>query len=354
MGKLGSLFPEEIQPLLPKGAAKPVTKGAAAAMLASGEQRRVFISEFVPGQEVEGIYLVQEATMRSAKNGSKYVQASFCDRSGMVPVRHWDATDKDFEAYKAGAYIRVRGRIETYQNRQQMIAFKVTVADAALVKAEDFLPVSARGLPEMEKEFEALLASFKDPDYKRLLESIFGDAKVRAAYLKGPAATNLHHAWVHGLLEHVLSACQTAESVCQQRPFLNRDLLIAGVLLHDIGKIEELDAGPGFSYTDTGRLLGHIALGALLVERNVIKLKDFPQVKRDLILHLILSHHGEREHGSPVTPCTPEAVALHHIECMDAKVQGIRSLIEREEAAGNAGPWTEFSRMVDGRVYKGS
>ena len=119
-----------------------------------------------------------------------------------------------------------------------------------------------------------------------------------------------------------------------------------------IGKIEEIDAGPGFQYTDSGRLLGHISLGTLLVERHIMQLKDFPRAKRDLIQHLILSHHGEREHGSPVTPCTAEAVALHHIECMDAKVQGIRSLIEKEEAAGNAGAWTDFTRMVDGRVYK--
>src|SRR6185503_16149372 len=117
--------------------------------------------------------------------------------------------------------------------------FKVTAAEAALVKAEDFLPVSARPLEEMVKEFDALLASIKDPDYKRLLDSIFSDARTREAYLKGPAAASLHHAWVHGLLEHVLSACKTAQAVCEQRPFLNRDLLISGVILHDIGKIEE-------------------------------------------------------------------------------------------------------------------
>ena len=120
MTKLGSLFPEEVQPA--KGAGKPATKGAAAAMQA-GDGKRTFVSEFVPGQEIEGVYLVQEASMRAAKNGSKYVQASFCDRTGNVPVRHWDATEKDFESYKSGAYIRVRGRIETYQGRQQMIAF---------------------------------------------------------------------------------------------------------------------------------------------------------------------------------------------------------------------------------------
>ncbi|MCW8131682.1 MAG: HD domain-containing protein [Planctomycetota bacterium] len=370
MAKLDSLFPDDIKPA-PNGggkAAKAPSKGAVQALAArpsapaanangggpgSTGLPRTFISEFQPGQEIDGIFLVQDASMRAAKNGSKYIQASFGDRSGMVPVRQWDANDKDFEAYKQGSYIRARGRVETYQSRAQLIVFRVEPADPNLVNASDFLPVSTRDPKEMEAELDALLASFTDPDYKRLLGTIFSDAKVRAAYLKGPAASSIHHAWVHGLLEHVLSACKTAQSVCEQRPFLNRDLLMAGVLLHDIGKIEEIDAGPGFGYTDTGRLCGHISLGSLMVERFILKLGDFPPAKRDLIQHLILSHHGEREHGSPVTPCTLEAVALHHIECMDAKVQGIQSIIEREAASGNSSAWSDFSRVVDGRIYKG-
>jgi 3'-5' exoribonuclease len=171
--------------------------------------------------------------------------------------------------------------------------------------------------------------------------------------MKGPAASAVHHAWIGGLVEHVLSACKTAQAIAEQRPFLNRDLLLAGVILHDIGKIEEIDSGPGFGYTDTGRLCGHIVLGTLLVERFILKLKDFPRAKRDVLLHLILSHHGELEYGSPVKPCTAEAVALHHLECLDAKVQGIQTIIERERAGGNDGAWSDFARVVDGRIYKG-
>ncbi|MBI3828131.1 MAG: HD domain-containing protein [Planctomycetes bacterium] len=364
MAKLGSLFPDEMKPAANPKAAKPLTKGAAGALAAGSAPgaggapgttglERTFVADFQPGQEIDGIFLVAEASMRAAKNGSKYIQASFGDRTGLIPVRQWDANDKDFAVYKAGGYIRTRGRVETYQGRAQLIAFRVEAADAALINAADFLPVSKRDPKEMEKELDELLATFADPDYKRLLDAIFGDPKIRAAYVKGPAASAIHHAWVHGLLEHVLSACKTAQSVAEQRPYLNRDLLMAGVLLHDIGKIEEIDAGPGFSYTDTGRLCGHISLGTLLVERFIVKLPDFPRQKRDLIQHMILSHHGEREHGSPVTPCTAEAIALHHIECMDAKVQGVQSIIEREETAGNTGAWTDFSRVVDGRIYKG-
>jgi len=338
MGKLGSLFPDDIQPKTQGG--KP---GAS----------RTFIQDLQPGQEVDQVFVVQDASMRAAKNGSKYIQAAFADRTGHIAVRHWDASEKDFNQYDVGGYVRARGRIETYQNRPQMIAFGVRPVNSADVDAADFLPVSQRDAAEMERELDALLASFTDPDYSRLLQTLLNDPEIRPRFLKSPAAMVVHHAWIGGLLEHVLSACKLAQSLAEQRPGLDRDLLLAGVILHDIGKIEELDPGPGFNYTDTGRLCGHIPLGSLMIERAILKLDGFPRNKRDLLLHMILSHHGEREHGSPVTPCTAEAVALHHIECMDAKVQGIQSIVEKELQTGNASAWTDFARVVNGRIFKG-
>ncbi|HYF50928.1 MAG TPA: 3'-5' exoribonuclease YhaM family protein [Planctomycetota bacterium] len=348
--------PRPPQPQQQGGKAAPPGMRPAPQVLPGGEVRkmeRTFIRDLIAGQEIEGIFLVVDATLRAAKNGSKYIQSTFCDKTGTIPVRHWDATDRDFTCYKINGYIKVRGRVETYKNAMQMIAFTVQECEETGINPSDFLPISVRPLDEMEREFDALLQSFTDPDIKRLLLSIFSDPETRTKYMKGPAATAVHHAWVGGLVEHVLSAAKTAQAIAEQRPFLNRDLLIAGVILHDIGKIEELDGGPGFTYTDTGRLCGHIVLGALLVERHIVKLGDFPKEKRDLIVHLILSHHGELEYGSPVKPYTAEAVALHHLECLDAKVQGIQSIIERERAAGNEGAWTDFARVVDGRIYKG-
>jgi 3'-5' exoribonuclease len=356
MARLGDLFPNDLQPKPPAGKAAPpkarVPSPVSGPVVIKGE--RVFVKDFVSGQEIEGIYLVVEATIRVAKNGSKYIQANFCDKTGSVPVRQWDANDNDFGCYKAGGYIKVRGRIETYKNAMQMIAFAVQECESEGINAADFLPISVRPLDEMQKEFDALLQTFTDPDYKALLTQIFADQTVRDRFAKGPAAASVHHAWVGGLMEHVLSACKTAQSIAEQRPFLNRDLLMTGVILHDIGKIEELDPGPGFTYTDSGKLCGHIVLGALLVERTIMKLENFPKKKRDLVLHLILSHHGTREFGSPVTPLTGEAVALHHLECLDAKVQGIQTIIEKERAGGNDGDWSEFARVVDGRIYKSS
>ena len=234
-----------------------------------------------------------------------------------------------------------------------MIVFNVRTAEPAEVNVEDFLAVSKRDPEEMARELDALIASLADPDYKRLVQAVFSDPQVRAAFIKNPAATNIHHAWIGGLLEHVLAVAASAQAVAAQRPFLNRDLLLAGALLHDIGKIEEIIPDPGFPYTDTGRLCGHIALGALLVQGFILQLKDFPPKKRDLVLHLILSHHGERELGSPVTPCIGEAVALHHIECLDAKVQGVQSILERESRTGAAGAWTDYEKVIEGRIFKG-
>ena len=375
MTKLGDLFPNELYPHpKPANTPMPVTRpvpprstGPGPAPIRDGAVadsqkrrpqappiKRFFVQDFVTGQEVEGIFLVAEATLRVGKNGAKYIQASLCDKTGSVPARQWDATDNDFECYKISGYVKVRGRAETYKNAMQLIVSAVQIWNAADVNTAEFLPVSTRPFEEMEKELNLLLESFTDPDYKALLNGIFGDADIRARFLKGPAAAAIHHAWLGGLCEHVLSACKTAQAIAETRPYLNRDLLLTGVILHDIGKIEEISSGPGFSYTDSGRLCGHIVLGTLLVERQILKLPEFPRRKRDLILHMILSHHGELEYGSPVTPMTAEAVALHHLECLDAKVQGIQTLIEKDRAAGNEGMWTEFARVVDGRIFKGS
>src|SRR5262249_1348161 len=157
----------------------------------------------------------------------------------------------------------------------QLIVFAAQICDGVGLSTADYLPVSVRPAEEMAAEFEQVIESFKDEDYKTLLKTIFAEPGVRDRFLKNPAAAAVHHAWIGGLVEHVLSACKTAQAIAEQRPFLNRDLLMAGVILHDIGKIDEIDSGPGFNYTDTGRLCGHIVLGALMVERAVCKIPNF-------------------------------------------------------------------------------
>lgn len=340
--KLDKLFPDEIRP-----------RTSPAANKGSSKTRHTFISELIAGQEIDDVWLVLEASLRAAKNGSKYVNATFGDRSGTIPVRQWDASENDFAVYAKGAYIRVRGRVETYRERPQMIVFQVQKADPRQISPADFLPVSTREPEEMSAELDTLIASVGDPDYRRLLEAVFNDEKIRPAFLENPAAAAVHHAWRGGLIEHVLSVARSVDALAKDRPFLNRDLLLSGVLLHDLGKIEEIDAGPGFQYTDAGRLCGHIALGVLMVERRISTLEDFPAKKRNLILHMILSHHGTREFGSPVTPATPEAIVLHHLECLDAKCQGFQSAIERVRETGRDDGWTDFVRVADGRIYMG-
>jgi 3'-5' exoribonuclease len=235
MARLGDLFPDDLAgqakvaeggapaltPLVPLGkAATPRPKAPSVNMAKKTERSN--IAELAAGQEFDQIFLVGEATLRVAKNGSKYIQASFGDKSGSVPVRQWDATDADLGAYKGSGFVKARGRVEVYQNATQLIVFSVQELDAGAVNPSDFMPVSIRPLDEMEREFEAVLETLKDADYKRLIKSIFSDAEVKQKFVRGPAATNVHHAWIGGLIEHVLSAVKTAEAIAAQRPFLNR------------------------------------------------------------------------------------------------------------------------------------
>lgn len=344
--KLDNLFPNNLKAGGGKNA-QPAAKDG------GGKPSRPFVSALTPGQEVDGVWLVLDSSFRAAKNGSKYVGGTLGDKTGTIPIRHWDASDADFATYKAGSFVCVRGRVETYRDRPQMIVFEVRPVEQDEVPAEDFLPASKRDAQEMAAELDAFVAGLSDPDYKGLLQSIFQNPQIRTAFLEGPAAASIHHAWRGGLAEHVLSAAKLAVCVCAQRPYLNRDLLLAGVLLHDVGKTEELDSGPGFQYTDVGRLCGHIALGCLLVERHILQLPNFPSQKRMLILHMILSHHGTKDFGSPVIPAIAEAAALHYLECLDAKCQGFQSEVERVRENGQETGWSDFIRVADGRIFIG-
>ena len=190
-----------------------------------------------------------------------------------------------------------------------------------------------------------------DGPLRALLENFFGDAEFREKFAAAPAAMRNHHAYLGGLLEHTVSVARLAESLLAQRPELDADLLRAGVLLHDAGKVEELAAGAALHYTDAGYLLGHVALGALMVECRAARVKDFPGRTRLLLLHLLLSHHGRREFGSPVLPATAEALALHHLDNLDAKVNAAAHF--SESAPGDRENWTEYIKMFEGRLYTG-
>lgn len=310
---------------------------------------RAFVGDFAAGAEVDEIFLVEEATFRLARNGTHYILGGFADRTGVVAVRKWDATEEEFSLLSVGGYVRARGRLERYQGRLQMIVTDLRRVDESEVEPADFIPVTKGDIEQMFAELTALAETVKDETLRRFLQVLLGDPQLAEGLRRSPAANMYHHAWVGGLLEHTLATARVAMCVCEYYPLLNRDLLLTGVILHDLGKITELSPQPGFHYTDEGRLVGHVVAGALLVERVCAQVKEVPEETRNLLLHLALSHHGTREFGAPVLPATAEALALHHLECLDAKLKAVETALENAPRDGSH--WTEYQRMFDGRLY---
>jgi 3'-5' exoribonuclease len=214
-----------------------------------------------------------------------------------------------------------------------------------------FMRSTPRDLGELRKQLAELVESVKDQALRALLDAFFGDEEFAAAYGRSPAATEYHHAYVGGLLEHSVSMARSAATLAAERGAeLDRDLLVAGALLHDLGKVCEMTAGPAFDYTDAGRLVGHIVLGCIEADRRMAAIADFPAQTRLHVLHLLASHHGQKEFGAPVLPATPEALALHHLDNLDAKV---RAAADAEPKPGEEA-WSDYQRMLGARVYKRS
>ncbi len=325
-----------------------------------------FITEFKSGEPVDELFLVRRKEMKTARNGSQYIQAELGDRTGSLSAKMWDATPLVFAAFDVDDFVRVRGKVETYQNVLQLNLRTVTKADPASVNLADFLPRTDKDPDEMLAALRKVVAQVKDPHVAALLNAFFADEGFVKSFQWAPAAVSLHHAFLGGLLEHTLSIVGLALKMGEHygdapgpslappgtgpAQLLRQDLLLAGCILHDIGKTREISHTRTFQYTDEGGLLGHLVMGAMMVQEKAAGIKDFPKETLMAIQHMILSHHGQLEFGSPVLPATAEAVALHHLDNLDAKVYGLnRAIAEDPNPDSN---WTEWNRMFERRIYK--
>ncbi len=310
---------------------------------------RTTVEELVEGTAVDEVFLVRESSMRETRTGKNYIAAKLADSTGSITTRMWDATPAHAAQFKAGGFVRVRGRVESYQGQPQLVVNSLREVDGAEVDSAAFMPTTPKDVDELEKELDRLVKSVSDESLRALLGAFFDDEDFRSRFCRAPAASDFHHAYGAGLLEHTVAVAVTAEKVAQSRPEdIDHDLLVSGALLHDIGKTYELTAGPSFDYTDAGRLLGHIVMGCLEAEKRMGALPDFPTETRRQVLHLIISHHGQREFGSPVLPATPEALALHHIDNLDAK---IRAAADTSPQPGDDA-WSDYQRMLGVRIYQ--
>jgi len=308
-----------------------------------------FLADLREGDAFEGFYVIRESSLNTTVNGKYYIRLTIADSSASIGANMWDATPEIFQDCPPSSVIKVQGISEMYRGRQQLRITRLRHAHESEYSLERFLPHTKFDIAEMQNELLAFVDSLADQDYKALAEAFFQDRKMLEDFSHAPAARDVHHAWIGGLLEHTLSLARMAENFSAQAR-VNRDLLLLGTLLHDIGKTEELAVGLSIEYTDRGKLLGHLYIGAEMAAIRAEGIANFPSVKLNLVQHLILSHHGRFEYGSPVLPKTPEAFALHHLDNLDAKVVTANRLIDGIQDPEKH--WTDFSRIMDTALYR--
>lgn len=286
------------------------------------------------GRSLDGFFLVLGRQVGTTRSNKVYWTLTLGDKTGSVEAKVWDPEDARITAVERGDLVKVRGTVSRYNERLQMKVDQMRRAHPGEAEKADMLPATTKDVPTLWAQLLGFVASFTDADLRRLLEAMLADPAVADAYRAAPAAKQLHHAWLGGLLEHVVSLLELADRVAAHYPMLERDLLLTGVILHDIGKIRELSWDVGFEYTLEGTLLGHIQMGVELAERTMAALGDFPSKKKTLVLHMILSHHGKLEFGSPKLPMIPEALALSFVDDFDAKMQAMASEFEKAAREG--------------------
>ena len=306
--------------------------------------KKQFVKDLQDRQQVQDLFLVCRYSLAETKTGKPYLALTLTDKSGEIEARMWDNAEQFAVNIEEGSFVETRGVVQDFQGVLQMKLLHLSPIPPSIISLQDFLPASKRAVEEMILELQERIATTADPALKKLLQHLFQGETLKL-FSQAPAAKKMHHAYIGGLIEHTLSMAHMAEAAARHYPLLNYDLLMAGVLLHDLAKIEEFDfSSPSFSYTDRGRLVGHLVLGVEMVRRAAAEIIDIPASLLDQLSHLILSHHGQLEFGSPVLPMTPEAMLLHHIDDMDAKMNYLSAL--QEQVRGTDWEWTPFQRPL--------
>ncbi len=303
-----------------------------------GSMKDIYIADvarFDEGKTFDCFFLVLAKQQRMTKTNKPYLNLTLGDKTGQLEGRIWEPTDPRIaKEFDKGDVVKARGSASRFDDRVQMKIDQLRVATALECDKSDLLPATTYDVAILWKQVGSFVESFQNPHLKLLVNTIFSDPAIAAAFREAPAARQLHHAWLGGLLEHVVSLLGLADRVAAHYPLLDRDLLLTGVVLHDIGKIRELSWGIGFDYTIEGTLLGHIQMGVDIVEKAIAGLPEFPTRLRTLVLHMILSHHGKLEFGSPKLPMIPEALALNFVDDLDAKMQAVTSEFDKTMREG--------------------
>ena len=317
---------------------------------------RLYLRDCRCGDIVDDVFVISGKQFSAASNGSHFIKVFVSDRSGQINARMWKATRDIFEAWPESGFVRLRGKIENYQNNLQLIIEQSWPARDGDFDISDLLPHTEKDIPTMCSKICEILGSLQNRHVAALVQAYLDDQDLMSNFCKAPAAQTFHHAFIGGLLEHTLNAMEVADALVKFYPGLNRDLVLAGIFLHDIAKTWELSYDSAFGYTDGGQLIGHIVKSALWLEAKVkvaegILGEKIPQALVDVLQHIIISHHGTPEFGAAKVPATPEAIAVHHIENLDAKLMTALAATRGPRQAGE-GNWTEYLKTFGGRLYR--
>jgi len=309
--------------------------------------KKVFISGLQEGQQVRDLFLVARKNLAETKAGKPYMALTLMDRTGEIEARIWENA-LQFDAVTAvGDVIFVQAMAKSYQNQLQLGVSHLQRAGEGQVALADFMPASKRSVQEMQQELSLLIDAVADRGLQQLLKILFSGTLLEQ-FSTAPAAKKMHHAYIGGLLEHTLSVTGMAVKAADHYPGLDRDMLVAGALVHDIAKTKEFSyKSLPFDYTDCGRLVGHLVLGADMVRQAAAGIDGLGEGRVDQLVHLVLSHHGRHEFGAPVLPMTPEAILLHHLDDMDAKMNYIDQLREKQDEPG----WSDYQRPLERFLY---
>jgi 3'-5' exoribonuclease len=308
------------------------------------------VRDLQPNLVVTATFLVHVKEVRQKKSGEPYLSLHLADRTGELDAKMWDNVSEVMDTFDRDDFVKVKGLMQIFQNRPQFTIHKMARVDEREVDFADYFPASERDPGEMFSELRQIVAGVGNPHLRGLMEAFLADEEIARMLRMAPAAKSVHHAWLGGLIEHVLSLCTLCRMTAEHYRDVDLDLLLTGAVLHDIGKLRELTYDRSFGYSTEGQLVGHISIGMRMLYEKLQAFPEFPPRLRTLVEHMILSHHGEMEYGSPKVPLFLEAMLLHHLDNLDSKMECMRGMVARDVRV--EGCWTGYSAALDRTVLK--
>lgn len=317
---------------------------------------RRFVEQLRDGDNLDDVYLVTDKQLRANRNGNPFLLVELRDRTGGIQGRMWNAGEQQARGFAVGDFLHAVGKVQLFQGSLQVILTSMDRVEPQKVELTDFLPHTEQSVPKLMERLRGYLTRLSNPHLRALSECFLMDDEFMRNFVACPAGVKMHHAYVGGLLEHVVTMMDAADKLHPLYPFVDRDLLMVGVFLHDAGKTKELTYARAFGYSDEGQLVGHLSIGVSMLDEVAAKVPDLTgePVPRELMMrlrHMILSHHGTLEYGSAKVPMTPEAMLLHMIDAMDTKMFMVQR--ELKEDRNNPSAWTPYNHNLGRRFYKG-